>query len=406
MAVGGNLVSFNARTSASDFVDDVTVTGWDALRKTAIVGTVRSDGTGLRSTTDAVDAHTIQRSLVGGTSALSIPRPVADQKEAEMLATGIMHRREASLLRARGELEPSKGVVPGVLLDVKGLIGDWDGSYYVTEVEHLWGKNTSLRTFFEVGAAEPESLVDLFGGSGSATLDRMLGGLTIGIVTNNDDKDGLNRVKVKLPYLSDEQETAWARVLQHGSGKDRGWTVMPEVDDEVLVGFEHGSIDHPYVLGGLVNGKDKPKYTGSALVKNGKVDARIFSSRLGHEIYISDGAASDQQFVRINTAGKEATVFIGAEKIDVEANKIPVKVFNEKGSIEINKDGDIQLKGANIVLKSTQDITIDAGANVNIKSKASTAVTAKAKLDLKANAPATLESSAITSVKGSMVKIN
>jgi uncharacterized protein involved in type VI secretion and phage assembly len=403
----GNLVSFNARMSATEHVDEVTVTGWDVVAKKAIVGSATSNGKGSRSVVDLASAAAVKKSDVGGTKALSIPRPVVDQKEADALATGIMHRREAGILRARGELLPMPGVEPGVHLEIKGLAGGWDGKYYCTEVEHVWGaRDGSFKTYFEVGSAEPDSLVDLFGGSTTPTLDKMLGGLTIGVVTDNADPDGLYRVKMKLPYLSDTVETGWARVLQPGAGKGRGWNVLPEVDDEVLVGFEHGDIDHPYVLGGLVNGKDTPKYPQNEIVKSGKVSARLFNSRLGHELRFADGAASADQFVKINTVGKEATLFLGVEKVDLQAEGVAVKVYNDKGSIEITKDGDITLKGANIVLKSTQDITIDAGANVNIKSKASTAVTAKAKLDLKATAPATLESTAITSIKGSMVKIN
>ncbi len=402
-----NLKSFSARMSATEHVDEVTVTGWDVKTKKAIVGTAKSDGKGSRSEVDLASASSVKKSDVGGKKALSIPRPVLDQQEAKALATGIMHRREAGILRARGELLPMPGVEPGVHLVIKGLAGGWDGKYYCTEVEHVWGgQNGSLRTYFEVGSAEPDSLVDLFGGSTTPTLDKMLGGLTIGVVTDNADPDGLNRVKMKLPYLSDTVETGWARVLQPGAGKGRGWNVLPEVDDEVLVGFEHGDIDHPYVLGGLVNGTDAPKYVQTDILKNGKVDARVFNSRLGHEMRFADGGGSTDQFVKIHTVGNEATLFLGVEKVDLQAQGIAVKVFNDKGSIEITKDGDITLKGANIVLKSTQDITIDAGANVNIKSKASTAVTAQAKLDLKATAPATLESSAITSVKGSMVNIN
>ena len=279
---GDNLVSFNARMSATEHVDEVTVTGWDVKTKKAIVGTVKSDGAGSRSVVDLASSANVKKSNVGGTKALSIPRPVLDQQEAKALATGIMHRREAGILRARGELLPMPGIEPGVHLVIKGLAGGWNGKYYCTEVEHVFGGATgSLRTYFEVGSAEPDSLVDLFGGSTSPTLDKMLGGLTIGVVTNNADPDGLNRVKMKLPYLSDTLETGWARVLQPGAGKGRGWNVLPEVDDEVLVGFEHGDIDHPYVLGGLVNGTDKPPYLGADgdLLDSGKVETRGSSRR-------------------------------------------------------------------------------------------------------------------------------
>ena len=311
------------------------------------------------------------------------------------------------MLRASGRIVPNPRVIPGATLQFAGLAGTWDGDYYCTQVEYTWGSE-SFDTYFEVGSSEPDSLLDLVGGSSSPSLQSLVGGLTVGIVTDNADPGSLNRVKLKLPYLSDEQTTGWARVVQLGAGADRGWNILPELDDEVLVGFEHGDIDRPYVLGGLVNGKDKPPYLGADndLLKGGEVVARTFTSRLGHEIFISDAAASDKQFVRINTSKGEATVFIGADKIDVIGKKIPLKVYNEKGSIEITPDGDIELKGANILLKSSQDITLDAGGTMNIKSKSNTGVTAQGKLDLKANAPATLESAAITTVKGSMVKIN
>jgi uncharacterized protein involved in type VI secretion and phage assembly len=230
-------------------------------------------------------------------------------------------------------------------------------------------------------------------------------------VTNNNDEAGLQRVKLKLPYLSNDVETGWARVLQPGAGADRGWTVIPEVQDEVLVGFEHGDIDHPYVLGGLVNNKDKQKYQTTDLVEDGRVVARVFNSRLGHEIRLSDGTSPAKQFVRVSTPLKNdkgtAILFLGEEKIEIEGKQgLPVKVFAGKASIEITKNGDIALDTqGNITLKATQDVTIE-GLNVNIKSEASAKVEAGATLDLKANAPATLESSAITVVKGSLVQIN
>ena len=405
LKVGENLRRFSARFSAAEHVEQVTVTGWDIKNKEAVEGKATYSPAAAKSSNGVFNGTTLKSTAVGGTMALSIPRPVIDKSDADALAKGILDRRSAELLRARGEATPSAKIKPGVLLELDGLGAQWDGKYYCTSVEHTFG-GQSLQTFFEVGPTEPESLVDIFGGGAGTSLDQMLGSLTIGIVTNNKDDEGLNRVKLKLPYLSNSEETGWARVLQPGSGSGRGWNVLPEVDDEVLVGFEHGNLDRPLVLGGLVNGKDKPKYAHADTLKNGKVQARIFNSRLGHEIRFGDGASDPDQFIKVHTVGKEATLLLGVEKIDLQANGIPVKVYNEKGSIEINKDGDITLKGANITLKSTQDIIIDSGANVTIKSKSSTAVTAQAKLDLKANAPATLESSAITSVKGSMVNIN
>ena len=65
-------------------------------------------------------------------------------------------------------------------------------------------------------------------------------GVVSGVVTNNQDPDGLGRIKVKLPRISGEDESNWARVISFMTGKDMGAFYLPEVDDEVLVAFEFG----------------------------------------------------------------------------------------------------------------------------------------------------------------------
>src|SRR5687768_7153196 len=88
--------------------------------------------------------------------------------------------------------------------------------------------------------------------------DRRMYGVVIGIITNNKDPDKLGRVKVKFPWLSDTDESFWARTATPMAGNQRGMYFLPEVDDEVLVAFEHGDLRFPYIIGALWNGKDKP----------------------------------------------------------------------------------------------------------------------------------------------------
>jgi uncharacterized protein involved in type VI secretion and phage assembly len=83
-----------------------------------------------------------------------------------------------------------------------------------------------------------------------------LGGLAVGVVTDNNDPLQQGRVRVKYPWLSDDDASYWARVVALGAGKERGLQLLPEVNDEVLVGFELGNMEYPYVLGGLWNALD------------------------------------------------------------------------------------------------------------------------------------------------------
>ncbi|NTW02923.1 MAG: phage tail protein, partial [Oscillochloris sp.] len=129
-------------------------------------------------------------------------------------------------------------------------------------------------------------------------------GVTVGVVTNNQDPDSLGRVKVKLPWLSDQDESFWARVVAPMAGKDRGLYLLPEIDDEVLVAFEHGMIEYPYVLGALWNGKDNPPETNS----NGKNNMRTLKSRSGMIIRLDDTDGSEK--IEISDASGKNSIVI------------------------------------------------------------------------------------------------
>lgn len=96
---------------------------------------------------------------------------------------------------------------------------------------------------------------------------KSMNGVVIGIVTAV--KEG--EVKVKYPWLQedDEEQSDWIRIATAMAGKDKGTFFMPELDDEVLVVFEQGSFNHPYIVGFLWNGKDKPpeKDTKKRMIK-------------------------------------------------------------------------------------------------------------------------------------------
>ena len=109
-------------------------------------------------------------------------------------------------------------------------------------------------------------------------------GVAAGIVTNNQDPEGLARVKVKFLWLSDQNETDWIRIATLMAGADRGTFFLPQVGDEVLVAFEHGDINRSYVIGALWNGVHKPPETNS----DGQNDLRKIRSRSGHELTFNE----------------------------------------------------------------------------------------------------------------------
>ena len=199
--------------------------------------------------------------------------------------------------------------------------------------------------------------------------DSSLNGVVVGIVINNkDDPEKLGRVKVKIPRLSGE-ESNWARVVSFMAGNERGAFFLPEVDDEVLVAFEYGDINTPYIIGALWNGKDEPP------IKNddGENNIRMIKSRSGHIIKLDD------------TSGEEKIEIIDAK----EKNSIVIDMKNDKISIKSGKDIEISAPSGKV--------KIDA-KDIEVKSSLSTSIQATSGLDLKA--------SGNMNIKGAIVNIN
>lgn len=199
--------------------------------------------------------------------------------------------------------------------------------------------------------------------------DARLYGVAVGIVSNINDPEGLGRVKAVLPWMADTVESDWARVATPMAGPGRGFYFRPDVNDEVLVAFEHGNPDMPYVLGGLWNGQDQPPVTDPDSTN----DVRLIKSRGGSTIKFSD-VQDDAQIHIVDSSGKNMIVIRASDN-----------------SITITADGDITLqteKGKLTLTGNSVEITATSG----VKIEASQAMDVEATGQL--------------SLKGSVVNIN
>jgi len=116
-------------------------------------------------------------------------------------------------------------------------------------------------------------------------------GAVVGVVTSIDDPEALGRVKVRYPWLQDDSESPWARLVSFMAGPDRGAVFRPEVDDEVLVVFDQGDMRIPYILGALWNGQDAiPQERGP----DGDNNVRLIRSRSGHQILLDDTPGAEK----------------------------------------------------------------------------------------------------------------
>ena len=183
--------------------------------------------------------------------------------------------------------------------------------------------------------------------------DGRIYGVVVGIVTNNQDPDGMHRVKVRFPWLDQDHESHWARVVAPMAGDGRGCYFLPEADDEVLVAFEHGSLEHPYVVGSLWNGKDKAHENNS----DGKNNNRTIKSRSGHVVRLNDTSGGEQIDVIDKTGNNKIVITSSDNKITIEA----------QGDIEItSKTGKVTISGISVELTSKTEVKINGQTNIDM----------------------------------------
>jgi len=146
---------------------------------------------------------------------------------------------------------------------------------------------------------------------------RKMNGVVTGIVKSLDDPSGQARIELQFPWLSESQRSSWAPVASALAGKSRGAFFMPEVNDEVLVAFEHGDFDHPFIVGFLWNGVDKPPEETN--------QNRIIKTPGGHTLRFEDKAGARRIVVRTD-GGHEITMDDASNTITVKGSSGNVKI--------------------------------------------------------------------------------
>jgi uncharacterized protein involved in type VI secretion and phage assembly len=183
-------------------------------------------------------------------------------------------------------------------------------------------------------------------------------GVAVGIVTKNNDPEGLGRVKLHFQWLSEENETDWTRIATLMAGADRGSFFLPDVEDEVLVAFEHGDINRPIVIGALWSNEDKAPVVNS----DGLNNVKKIRTRSGHEIIFDD--TSQKERIEISTKARHKIVIDDTSG----SSKILVQDATEQNSIEIDSiTGSISISSASNIRLKSASIDIEGLAAVNIK---------------------------------------
>lgn len=393
VSYGTDLIEFNGRLSASDSLGSIDASAWDPAAQKMI----------------QVSGKTPALNKQGNMTPERLSEAVgADQyilqtglgEESALQAWADSQRLKSGLSRIQGSCKfiGSAKALPGETLELERLGARFNGTAYIGYVEHEikggeWTTTAGLGLAFENITDTPSVVAPPASGFLPG-----IEGLHIGKVTKiADDPSGENKIQVSVPILGDKANLLWARLAHFWASADYGSFFLPDVGDEVAVGFFNNDPCHPVILGSLYSSKRKPPYP---IENENKIRAITTKSKIKIEL------EEEKKTIRIQTPGKNILTISDEDKgiqlIDQNKNKI---VMNDSGIvIESAKE---------LTLKAKTNIVIDAGGNLECKARSNLTLkglkiegNAQTEMTMKGSAKAELSASGQTVVKGAMVMIN
>ncbi|MBQ1105287.1 VgrG-related protein [Streptomyces anulatus] len=412
LELGSNLLRCRAGVSAAEQVSEVEVRGWDVQAKQPLVGRAPAGS----SPTLELGVTAAEVSAPFGEARFVVTDAAyGAQAQVDQAAKALAERIAGSFAELEAVIRGNPEVRAGTAVALNAVGAPFEGRYTVTTSRHVFDAVRGYETWITVSGQQERSLFGLTGGSPAAGGSRCAG-LVSGTVTDTQDPEGSGRVKVRFPWLSDEYASDWARTAQSG-GTGGGEAFIPEVGDEVLVGFEHGHLDRPYVLAGLYNGQDRPGGGGGGgspsagapgapgasstsgtpgapgasgasggagsaggaggaggggeLVDptTGAVNRRAFASKSGNQLELLD-AANGPQGVRLRTGDGKLTIdldrkgtaiVIGSDgSVTIEA-KEQVSIRAADGVALDAGRGSLELTGESVTLTARKGVSVDGG---------------------------------------------
>jgi len=382
---GATLLELDAEIDARRQNKTITANSWNPAEQEIVKVQAKEPATTNNGNLTPADlAHAI-----GGTDEGIRHGGKLNQPELQAWADGRLLKERLAKVRGRARFQGFAGVSPGEIVEVTGIGERFEGKMYVSGVRHTvvngnwetdvqFGLNTDL--FAETYNLRPMP---------AAGLLPAVSGLQIGVVTVlENDPDGEDRIRVRLPIVSDSEDGVWSRIATLDAGKNRGTFFRPEIGDEVVVGFLSDDPRHPVVLGTChSSAKPAPEPAKDSNHRKGYV------SREKMQFTFDD----EKKIIVLETPG---------------GNKLTLSE-EDKGIVLQDQNGNrITLDDSGIKIESSKDITLKAAKDIKIEGmnldlKAQTGFTAAGTSTAEVSgASTTIKGSATTVIQGGMVQIN
>ncbi|WP_076414633.1 type VI secretion system tip protein VgrG [Shewanella sp. UCD-KL12] len=321
-----------------------------------------------------------------------------DTSSLKAWAKGQQVKSGLARIQGRMKFQGSAAAKIGSLIEVAGVGSRFNGLVYVSRVHHEL-VNGQWLTDIEFGMSPHWSSEhrDISAPPASGLLPAVEG-LQIGVVMKLDgDPSGQNRIQVQVPVLQASTQGVWARLATFYASEDIGNFFIPEIDDEVVLGYFNNNPSEPVVLGSLYSSKHKPAYD---LTAENNTKAIVTKSKMKIEFNEED------KVITIITPGENKVVISDKDKSmileDQNSNKLEM---NSSGiTIDSPKDISISAKGK-MTLSAVGEMSLSSNADLKL-SGLNINQTAQVGFMAKGSATAELSASGQTTVKGAMVMIN
>ncbi len=297
-----------------------------------------------------------------------------EESELQAWSDALLLKRQLARVRGRVKCSGVHTVKPGTIIKLEGIGERFNGNAFVSGVQHfIAAGDWSLDIQFGMDPlwfTEKSDIND----KPAAGLLSALHGLQVGVVTKiASDPDGENRIKVRLPIISDSDDGIWARIATIDAGKERGSFFLPEAGDEVIVGFINDDPRDAIVLG-MLNSSALP----APLTAQESNPQKGFVTRSKMKMIFDDEKTA---FSIETPAGKKIILDETADIIkitDDHQNKLVMDsngiVIESQGKIEIKAQQDLKLSGLNAEIKAQVSMKVEGAASTDVKSGGSLTV--------------------------------
>ncbi|MFC1748524.1 type VI secretion system tip protein VgrG [Pseudomonadota bacterium] len=391
---GDDMIEFSADVDARNQLSEVSSTSWDPSTQKVVEEQVKPQT--LNSQGDLTSADLAK---VLNVSSFPLQTPAAIEKGAlKEWATGQQIKSGLSRIRGRMKFQGSAKAKAGGLIEIAGVGNRFNGNVFVSSVKQdISNGNWFTEVEFGMSADWFADRRDLAAPMASGLLPGV-DGLQIGVVMKLDeDPASENKVQVSVPTLKAETEGVWARLANFYASNAFGAFFIPEIGDEVILGYLNNDPSNPVILGSLYSSKLAPPYE---LTADNYTKAIVTKSKLTVEF------DDDKKIITITTPGKNKIV------LDDDGKSILMQDQNDN-KVELSDSGIVLDSPKDISITATGKITLDATGELGMTSKAdltgkglNVSLTADVGFTGKGSATAEVSASGNTTIKGAMVMIN